>query len=334
MSVKVRIIIILLIINFIPNAFAEVKLTNALAKDIGKTYGYYLGQNYSLDRIENNYPHMSGAVLVARTEFSARFKRSIDGMDLFMTNSINEEWVRIKKQLNNQISGTLSNTHMSEYQSSQFIELVRERAKGKIESPILETLLMFNSSYENKPEKEFLDGYKYKYISNGDGKSKGVAFSIEVPKTWLSKEAGRPNIVQKFVSENGRGTRMFMVLIHNMPLQPGEEITERDISDFLNPKEINNFIPDGATADSYGKLTLEGLPGYWIKYNVNYSRMRDTINMECIGYTIFYKNKMIQLQGQVHTSINGKIIDKDGLEKYENLFDQMANTLVLTSIYR
>ena len=55
--------------------------------------------------------------------------------------------------------------------------------------------------------------------------------------------------------------------------------------------------------------------------------------MEAIMYTIFYKNKMIQIQGQVMTSINGKPTESGGLKKYEKLFDLMVNSFVITNMY-
>lgn len=43
---------------------------------------------------------------------------------------------------------------------------------------------------------------------------------------------------------------------------------------------------------------------------------------------------MIQIQGQVVTSVNGKPMDRGGLEKYERLFDFMANSFVIANIYQ
>ncbi|BAN68743.1 conserved hypothetical protein [endosymbiont of unidentified scaly snail isolate Monju] len=223
---------------------------------------------------------------------------------------------------------------MSETQARQFVGLVRERAKGKIESPILETLLLFKPDYEKRPEREFLDGYKYKYTTNGKGKAKGVAFSIEIPKTWAAKEGNRPNIVQKFVSENGRGFELLLVLIGEIPLQLGEIITEKDVAETLNPDDIKDFLPDGSKYINSGKLTLENLPGFWVQFKINMSRLRYSVGMEGVMYVIFYKNKMIQIQGQVMTSVNGKPMDRGGLRKYEKLFDLMANSFVIANLYK
>lgn len=335
MNNVVRLILLLLVLMVSPlNAYAEIKLSNPLAKDIGQAYGFYLGQNYSLSEISKKYPSLSGLALIAEKEFSATFKSSIDGMDALMAKYAKSEWNKIKAQLTTQIASSINIEQISETQARQFVEQVRERAKGNIESPVIETMLLFKSGYEKNPEREFLDGYKFKYSTNGAGKAKGVAFSIESPKTWVAKEGNRPNIVQKFVSENGRGLEFLLILIKEIPLQPGEKITEKDISEILNPKDIQDFIPDGGVYLNSGKLTLENLPGFWVHFKMDMARMRNTFGMETIMYTIFYKNKMIQIQGQVVSSINGEPAERGGLKKYEKLFDLMANSFVISSMYK
>lgn len=335
MNNVVRLILLLLVLMVSPlNAYAEIKLSNPLAKDIGQAYGFYLGQNYFLSEISKKYPSLSGLALIAEKEFSATFKSSIDGMDALMAKYAKSEWNKIKAQLTTQIASSINIEQISETQARQFVEQVRERAKGNIESPVIETMLLFKSGYEKNPEREFLDGYKFKYSTNGAGKAKGVAFSIESPKTWVAKEGNRPNIVQKFVSENGRGLEFLLILIKEIPLQPGEKITEKDISEILNPKDIQDFIPDGGVYLNSGKLTLENLPGFWVHFKMDMARMRNTVGMETIMYTIFYKNKMIQIQGQVVSSINGEPAERGGLKKYEKLFDLMANSFVISSMYK
>ena len=316
------------------NAIAEIKLTNAIAKDIGQTYGFYLGQDYSLTEISKKYTSLSGLVFIAEKEFSANFKSSIESMDALMTKYAKEEWQKIKDALSKQVANSIDINKITETQARQFVNIVRQRAKGDIDSPVIETLLLFKSGYGKRPEREFLDGYKHKYANNGVGKAKGVAFSIEAPKTWVAKEGNRPNIVQKFVSENGRGLELLLILIKEMPLQPGEKITENDVAEMLNPKDIKNFLPDGSVYIKSGKLTLENLPGFWVHCKMELSRLRNTVGMETIIYTVFYKNKMIQIQGQVMTSVDGKKSDRGGLDKYEKLFDLMANSFVLPNMYQ
>jgi len=329
---KIAILLSLIICSSI--VFAEIKLSNALAKDIGQAYGFYLGQDYSLNEISIKYPSLSELALIAEKKFSAAFKSSIEGMDKIMSKNSKTEWLKVKSQISKQIAGSININQISKSQARQFIELVKQRAQGNIESPVIETFLLFKSGFQENPEREFLDGYKYKYKTNGSGKAKGVSFSIEVPKTWIAKEGNRPNIVQKFVSESGRGFELLLVLIKDMPLQPGEKITEKDILEILNPKDIKDVLPDGSIYINSGKLTLENLPGYWVHFKMNKLRVRNSVDMETIMYIIFYKNKMIQIQGSVITSINGKQIDNGGFKKYEKLYDLMANSFMLPDMYK
>ena len=333
-SIKKVCLLLLSLIFLSTNSFAEIKLSNPLAKDIGKAYGYFIGQDYSLTEISKKYPHLSREVFLAKKEFISSFKPSIDGMDSLMSKYSKTEWNKIKNQLETTIYKSINIDQLTESQAVQFIAIVRQRAKGNIESPIIETLLLFKNNYQEQPEREFIDGYKYKYITNGLGKAKNVPFSIEVPKTWAAEEASRPNIVQKFVSENGRGLEIILVLIKEIPIGINERITEQDVAEFLNPDDIKDFLPKKASYLSSGELTLENLPGFWVTFKVDMSRARNQIEMETIMYVVYYKNKMIQIQGQVMTSFNGEKAENKGLKKYEKLFDLVANSFVIPELYK
>lgn len=328
-----RVAVLFGVIALPPNVPAELQLSNALAKDIGQAYGYYLAQDHSLNEISRKYPSLSRLALLAEKEFSATFQSSIEGMDALMSKYAQTEWDNVKDQLAKQVTSSINLEGLTKSKGRQFIELVRQRAKGDIESPVLETLLLFKSGYEEHPERVFLDGFKYKYATNGTGKAKGIAFSIQVPQTWAAKEGNRPNVVQKFVSENGRGLELLLVLIKELPLQPGETITEKDVAEILNPTDIQDFLPDGAEYVNSGKLNLENLPGFWVQSRMNMSRLSNSIAMETIMYAVFYKNRMIQIQGQVTTSVNGKPINHAGIERYEDVFDLMANSFVIPGMY-
>lgn len=241
---SIRIILILFIlIAYTPNAFAKVKLTNDLTEDIGSVYGFYFGQIYLLDEISKKYPKMSRLAQISENEFAESFNTSIEGMDDLMRNHYKNKWNDIKKQLYNQVKNYIDIDQVSEMKARRFIELVRERARGNIESPIIETLLIFNSEYEKNPEREFIDGYKQKYSTSGAGEANGVDFSIDYPRSWVAKDGDIQNAAQKFVSENGRGLESLVVMIKEMPLQSGERTTEKDVLYVLSSKNIQNFIP-------------------------------------------------------------------------------------------
>ncbi|MDD4107057.1 MAG: hypothetical protein PHX84_03925 [Candidatus Shapirobacteria bacterium] len=328
-------VIFLLFIPFFSSVFAEIKLSKALMRDICQTYSYYLGQNYVLGEIYQKYPSLSGLALIAEKEFSVNFNSSIDGIDAMMSKYNKTEWEKSKIKIKDSIASCFSIEQFSEEQATRTITMVRQRAKGDIESPIIETLLLFKAGYDKNPEQEFLDGYRSKYSTNGVGKAKGVAFTIETPKTWIGEGGDRPNVVRKFVSENGRGLEALVILIKDIPsFSVGEKITKEDVLEMLNPIDLKDFLPKGSAYIKSGKLTIENLPGFWVQFNLSREILKSTVGMETIAYVIFYKNKVITIQGSVTTSVNEKTIGREGFKKYAKLFDLMANSLVLPSIYK
>jgi len=328
-----KILSFLLISICYANLIEEITLTNDLAKDIGRAYGFYLGQDLSLDKILELYPALSSEVIRARYEFSSNYKSSIEYFDVIMNNYSATEWNEIKNGLHETLKQMMQNNYFTETEARQFINVVRQRAKGNIDSPVLETFLLFNPKYQQYPEKEFLDGFRNKYESSASGKSQGIRFSIEYPKTWKSEDGNRPHIVQKFVSGRGKGFSIFMIGIHELSLPTGVMITESDVDEILNPSDLKELLPAGAEIMNYGKLTLEGFPGYWVNYKITRARAKNYVTTESASYFIYYKDKLIEFDGSAAVSVDNIKIDGGGLNKYEKLFDLMINSFVLYNKY-
>lgn len=161
-------------------------------------------------------------------------------------------------------------------------------------------------------------------------KSKGITFSIDIPMSWISKKANRPNIVRKFISQNGHSTEMAMVLVYDFP--DGIYLTESEIKNSINKEYMNEAIPPNAILKDYGFIKLETLPGYWQRYSMTIQRLRQTLTIEMLAYTLFYKDKLIQIQFQV-TDIDHSDLESR-FKKYEPLFDAIANSFVLRDVYQ
>jgi len=296
--------------------------------DISRTYGYCIGQTYTLDKIKEKYPKLSNQIFVAKAEFDLSFSNSIKNINILMNKY--DGWKSIKKDMIKNIHTKLDTSNLSYNESIQFIETVKQRAKGNIESPVIETLLMLNPKYEQQPEREFYDGFKKKYISDNLQKSKGVEFSLEVPMSWISKESNRPNIVRKFISNNGHSIEMAMVLVYEFP--DGKYLTESDIKSTVNKKDMNEAIPPDSILKDFGYMKLETLPGYWQRYSMKIQRVKKVMAIEMLAYTIFYKDKLIQIQFQIG-DFEDTNLDKR-FKKFEPLFDAIVNTFVLKNIYQ
>lgn len=306
----------------------SLSLNNQTMRDIGRTYGYYQGQEYKLDTIKKKYPKLSNQVFIAKSKFDLSFSESIKNIDTLMAKY--GGWKSLKKDIVNEIHKKLDLSNLTYNESIDFIAIVKQRAKGNIETPVLETLLMLNPSYEENPEKEFYDGFKKKYISDNLKKSKGVEFSLDIPMSWISKEANRPNIVRKFISQNGHSMEMAMIIVDDFP--DGKYLSANDIKSTVNKKDMKEALPPNSILKNYGFIKLETLPGYWQRYSITMQRVRKTMTIEMLAYTIFYKDKLIQIQFQVG-DFNNKNLDKR-FKKFEPLFDSIINSFVLTSLYK
>lgn len=135
------------------------------------------------------------------------------------------------------------------------------------------------------------DGFFQKYNSKDNSKAKGVDFTVKIPKSWKSQEANRPNIVRKFTSNNGyiiedAFMESVMLLVYDLPSEVNS-LTQQDMND------VCNDLPENAILRECKKINLENLPAIIQRIKMNVSRLENSISIEFIQYTIFFKNKAI-----------------------------------------
>lgn len=313
----------------------SIELNQNLMMDMSRAYGYSLGQTIYLDAIERKYPSLKNQVFLAKNEFNLKFSKSLNEIEYtFLKNMTQEQWSDFKFKLKNDLERQLDYNSITQNDAINFIDEVKTRANGNIESPIIETLLMYNPTYQKNPISELGDNFFQKYNSKDNPKAKGVNFSVKVPKSWKSQEANRPNIVRKFSSNNGyivedKFMENIMLLVKDLPIEISS-LTQQDIND------VCNDIPENAILRDCKKTNLENLPVVIQRIKMNMSRLENNLSVEVIQYNIFFKNKYIAIQGQVGT-MNDRVLEKTLLERFEKfkpIFNYVANSLVINDLYR
>ena len=301
---------------------------------MSRTYGYYIGQTYTLDNIKKKYPNLQNEIFLIKNDFDLKYLKSIKDIEQFFTKNMSKkQWSDLQKMVKDGIKKQL-NTNISYEESLEAIQVVKARIKGDIESPVIETLLMFNPNYQKNPIEELNDKFIQTYNSKDNPKAKGVDFSVKVPKSWKSQEANRPNIVRKFTSNNGyivEDTFMenIMLGVYDLPIEV-KKLTSQDVTD------VCNDIPENSVLRECKTTTLENLPVVVQRLKLNMKRLENSMNMEVVQYNVFYKNKMIIIQGQVGT-MNEKISEKTLLERFEKfkpVFNYVANSLMISNLYK
>lgn len=311
----------------------EIKASNAAVKQFSAAYGFALGQQITLDTIKEKYPDLKRDALLVELQFSNQFKSSIEAIDSYMLGFMGQKWTDMKPQMKAKMLEMFNPSNITRTEAVAFLEEVSNRAEGDFPEDTLATYLMFNPRYQKNPALELSEGWSYKYESNGSGKAKGVRFSFKVPYSWGQKEADRPNIVQKFISQNGRGPEMMMVMVNETGLKPHEYLDEAEIDEMLLPQNVKDFVPAGGKLTGKGKLTMSSYPGMWLQYEIPVQIGRSTAMTHGIMYMIYPRDKFVALMGQTVMEVNGQKTDTDGLEYYEQLFDLMVNSFVMPDAY-
>jgi len=318
----------------VSSATAEVSITTRTAEDAVQAYGYYLGQKITLERITREHPSLAILAKVAEIEFNLAFGDSVKEIDRQLYKLGTDQWTKTKGEIHSDAAALLAQQQFTLEQADVFIEEVISRADGNIQSPILETLLLYSPKYQRQPAAEFQDNYRHNYANDGSGKSKGLAFEIQAPKSWVQAEGNRPNIPIKFTSKDGHVVKMILVLVKKGDLEPGEKFTKAEIDELANSDDVLSFLPEGATYIASGSLTLENQPGLWITYKMTAKRMQLTMHTYAVTYSIFVDNYMLQIQGSV-LGLNESDLNLDEeFRRYKPLFDLVANSLVLPGQYR
>lgn len=307
-----------------------VELTKPLMMDMSRTYGYVTTQNLVLERLKKKYPNKKHEYYKAQVEFDLKFKPSIDN---FKKAFGEEGWKKFEGILGNKLIDEANKINLNSSYKNGFANEVLLRVKGNIESPVLETLLMFHPKYQKNPSLEFTDGFKKRLSSKDKPKAKGVDFHIDIPKSWKVKDGKRPNVIWLSNGNNGyldkgNSSVSFSAIVRKLP-ENINSISNDEAQEFCNEAFKDSYIKECI------KTTLENLPTVYARNTMEIKRLRLSSTMEIANYFVFYNDKLILLQGMVNT-INNQLTRKQlnkKFEKYLPLFDQIANSLVIKDLY-
>ena len=102
------------------------------------------------------------------------FKASVENIEKELQAGLGPRWNVFNKQLLDRLESSLASPDQATAET--FITQVRQRAKGQIETPILETLLTYSPAFQKSPANEFLSGFTQIYRTKGHPKAKGIDF--------------------------------------------------------------------------------------------------------------------------------------------------------------
>lgn len=181
----------------------------------------------------------------------------------------------------------------------------------------------------------FVDGKWTKFSTLNHKKANGLVITLCYPVGWVSKEGEKPHIVQKFVSDGGKGSETAMILIKEMPPLPADvKPTEEDLKEFFSEDALKTMAPTGAKIFVAKQTKIEGLIGGTVEYSANGERLGVTIEQRSIMYCFIYDNKFVSVSFTVSGLPNAKTTAEDHMKEFRPLFLAMANKISLSDRWK
>jgi len=303
-------------------------------KQLSQAYGFVIGQQTSLERIEKKFPGLAKDVREAWFAFNASaLGESIKGVEKELSGQLGDKWPELKEQMNNQIAEFVSQQEITRVQAVEFLKEVHARSKGQLPDSIRSALLSAHPRYSQNPALELSDGWKQTYRTKGHPKAKGVDFSISVPASWSKREGNRPNIIQVFQSGARHGLIMCNLMVKSIPLPEGYPTTE-ELKEFFQPSEIKGMVPNGGKFVSAQSIVLEASPAGILVCDITQQRLDITLTMRMTQFVTIHKNAMIFIQFIVSKMPDQKETLDDLQKQFLPTFKAVANTFVLNERYK
>lgn len=300
-------------------------------EELAQTTGFLMAQQDSLERISREFPHMVSDVEEVSLQFSSSFGKASSLISDELRTILRDEYDHFVEKLQERIRNDGRKVSISPALAASFLTEVRLRARGQLPSPVLETLLTYE--YSTSPVEEFQRRYIRSFQTTGHPKADGLDFKVSYPASWRAAEGERPHVVQKFTSRNGHGFEMLIIMVRDMGLPEGYEPTEEELKEVFSESQLKLSAPDNAKVISARPITLENRPAGVLLFDQSGERLDAHVDMRTQMYATVVKGHMVFLQFSV--TLDGETNDSlsNRFEKFEPLFRQIANSLVLTGEY-
>jgi len=299
-------------------------------KALSKAYGFLLGQELALRRIEAAYPDLRLQVQLARFEFESTFSGVKEKLEEELASAMGTiNFDKLRAQTESSLKNLLEQQAMSPALAQQFVGQVKARARGdEIEAEILNYLLAVQ--YAQNPVGEFLSGFRQRFRTDGTGKSLGITLNLQVPRSWLAQEGERPHIVRKWASEGGTGLSYIMLDIRDAQ---GYNPTAREIEQFVKSGEARETLSALGRVHDVGSFSLERRTGYWGEISMTHERAGVRLYQRAMMYQLFFGGKAIGIMCAVAVKEGEDQKGDAGALLIKPVCQQVVNSLVLAQAY-
>lgn len=293
-----RIFIAIILVSVLHGANAQVQQiprSDSYIKMALEALGFYEGVVFSLDTLKSLAPQSRVECELAKIQFSKTYSEARANLYAYLEETIGRGNVEVI--MNGALESYKELVMQGEFlpeNLNDYLDEVRHYSMGIIPSPTKEILLYYK--YVNKPSLEIIDGHYEIFSTKGHDKSNGLEIEFKIPITYSKSEGRRPHVVQVFREYEGNFGTIVVLLIKEISLKEGELDSTKNPSLLSKENILLYSLDEGAKLLSFETSKIDGVP-FAITES---SRLQVTTmgEMEVItlGYTTFYKNRLIQLQ--------------------------------------
>lgn len=209
-----------------------------------------------------------------------------------------------------------------------FLQQIKKRSMGAIETPVLEYILSVN--YLASPVNEYSEGYQKSFSTKGHKKAQGLDIELKTPISWKAKEGRRPHIVQKWTSENGTGFEMIQLGIRDAG---GYTPSNKEVEEFISSGEPKGITPLGSVYIDSGVFSLEMRKGYWLEMYTLKERVGVKIYLHSVMHMFFFRGKAISLTCSASSSERDNKKADEAYKRITPLCQRVLNSIVLLQAY-
>ena len=304
------------------SSFSYSQITTEKQSVLLKTFDFIHGQQYTLSTIKQKYPKLITESIIAETEFNKSFSRAISKIILEIQNVYGKDYEALLTKLEKTSDNYINLKEILEKEALTYINKVKNRAKGSITSPELETLLKYE--YIDDPKEEFLANFINTYSVVNYSNSQKLSFSINIPKSWVELDGNLPSTLKKFRSEYGIGNAIITVSKRNLS-------KNKTISDLINEKVLEKSIPENSRILSINKENINGYLTSIIHYEQLNQKTSSNQKRHIIQYSFKYKNTLLFIEYAIYGTLKDKLDLK--FKKFNELFQLITKSIKINNNY-
>ncbi len=218
-----KLLLLLYFLSF--SCFSQMTKKEELATLI--TFNYLHNQAETLKYISSNYPEQSDACKLVELKFAKKYGIAQKDIQLKVKKIYGDNFEKYLSDINNNLQSYFNSNKMTLKESVNYIQRVKHRANGFIESPVHETLIKHQQMGLATLSSTIL--YQVENYTQNDK----IKFSINIPSNWKEIEGSSPSILKMFRNNEGLGEQI--IAIHKFE-------NTHSVSSFSD-KTILNSIP-------------------------------------------------------------------------------------------